>query len=65
MDALEGAVSERDYLVGDTFSAADVYAGSQIGFGLMFEFDRQASGVRAVLAAHQREARGAARQADR
>jgi glutathione S-transferase len=36
MNALEGAVRERDYLVGDKFTAADVYVGSQIGFGLMF-----------------------------
>jgi glutathione S-transferase len=36
MHALEQAVSVGNYLVGDTFTAADVYAGSQIGFGLMF-----------------------------
>jgi glutathione S-transferase len=36
MDALESAVSGRDYLVGDSFTAADVYVGSQIGWGLMF-----------------------------
>jgi glutathione S-transferase len=36
MDALETAVSKSDYLVGNSFTAADVYAGSQIGFGLMF-----------------------------
>lgn len=36
MDALEGAVSVSDYLAGDRFSAADVYLGSQIGFGLQF-----------------------------
>jgi len=37
MDALEQAVSGGNYLVGDKFTAADVYAGSQIGFGLMFK----------------------------
>ncbi len=37
MDVLEEAVSHGDYLVGDTFTAADVYLGSQIGFGLMFK----------------------------
>ena len=37
MDTLEQAVSGGNYLVGDKFSAADVYAGSQIGFGLMFK----------------------------
>jgi glutathione S-transferase len=36
MNTLEAAVSGRTYLVGDAFSAADVYLGSQIGFGLMF-----------------------------
>jgi glutathione S-transferase len=36
MDTLEGAVSQHDYLTGSSFSAADVYLGMQIGFGLMF-----------------------------
>lgn len=36
MNTLEAAVSGGDYLVGDTFTAADVYLGSQIGYGLMF-----------------------------
>ena len=36
IDALEGAVSRRDYLVGGRFSAADVYTGSQLRFGMMF-----------------------------
>jgi glutathione S-transferase len=35
-DALEQAVGQGDYIAGDRFSAADVYAGSQIGWGLMF-----------------------------
>lgn len=33
---LESAIAGRDYILGDQFSAADVYFGSQIGFGLMF-----------------------------
>lgn len=33
---LEQAVSERDYIAGDHFSAADVVLGSQIGWGMMF-----------------------------
>ena len=37
MNVLEEAVSNGDYLVGDHFTAADVYLGSQIGFGLMFK----------------------------
>jgi Glutathione S-transferase len=36
MRALEGAVSQGDYLLGDTFSAADVYLGSHLGFGMQF-----------------------------
>ena len=36
MNALEGAVAGRDYVAGEGFTAADVYVGSQIGFGLMF-----------------------------
>ena len=36
MSTLEAAVSRGDYLVGDSFTAADLYVGSQIGFGLMF-----------------------------
>ncbi len=33
MDALEAAVSRGDYLVGDGFTAADLYLGSHIGWG--------------------------------
>jgi glutathione S-transferase len=36
IDTLENAVAGKTYLVGDRFSAADVYIGSQIGFGMMF-----------------------------
>ncbi len=36
VDALERAVSGRTYICGDQFTAADVYVGSQIGWGLMF-----------------------------
>jgi glutathione S-transferase len=36
LDALEQAVTGRSYLAGDRFSAADVYVGSQIGWGMMF-----------------------------
>ncbi len=35
-DALESAVAGRTYIAGDRFSAADVYVGSQIGWGLQF-----------------------------
>ena len=36
LNALEGAVAGHEYLVGERFSAADVYVGSQIGWGMMF-----------------------------
>jgi glutathione S-transferase len=36
MDTLEYAVSQNEYLCGDRFTAADVYVGAQIGWGLMF-----------------------------
>ncbi len=36
IDALEGAVSGRDYICGDLFTAADLYVGSQLGWGMMF-----------------------------
>ena len=35
--ALEQAVTGREYIAGGRFSAADVYVGSQIGWGLMFK----------------------------
>ena len=36
MDALEKGVSGSDYIAGSAFTAADVYVGSQIGWGLQF-----------------------------
>jgi len=36
MDGLEAAVAGKRYIAGDRFSAADVYVGSQIGWGLAF-----------------------------
>jgi glutathione S-transferase len=36
MDIVERAVSASAYIAGDAFSAADVYCGSQVGFGLEF-----------------------------
>jgi glutathione S-transferase len=36
MNTLEAAVSGSKYLAGDSFTAADLYVGAQIGFGLMF-----------------------------
>jgi glutathione S-transferase len=36
MDALEAAVSATDYVAGDRFTAADVYVGAHVGWGLEF-----------------------------
>ena len=36
MDAMERAVSGTDYLCGDQFTAADVYFGAQVNWGLQF-----------------------------
>ncbi|MEM9491028.1 MAG: glutathione S-transferase family protein [Myxococcota bacterium] len=36
-DMLESAVTGGEYIAGDRFSAADVYVGSHIGWGLRFE----------------------------
>jgi glutathione S-transferase len=36
VSALEAAVNGREYLVGDRFSAADVYVGSHLGWGMHF-----------------------------
>lgn len=36
VNALDGWLSGRDYILGERFSAADVYVGSQVTWGLMF-----------------------------
>jgi glutathione S-transferase len=36
MDTLEYAVTQGEYIAGERFTAADVYVGSQVGFGLQF-----------------------------
>jgi glutathione S-transferase len=36
MKALEDVISHNDYLVGDSFTAADLMLGSALGFGMMF-----------------------------
>ena len=36
VDVLESAVSAHPYIAGDRFTAADVYVGSQVGWGLQF-----------------------------
>ena len=63
MDALEGAVSRGDYLVGDRFTAADLYVGAHIAWGLMFgsidkrpAFERYAARLAARPAAQRANA---------
>ncbi len=36
LDTLEGALSQSEYLAGGRFSAADLYVGSALGWGMMF-----------------------------
>lgn len=36
LDALEGAVKDRAFLVGERFTAADLYVGAQLGWGMQF-----------------------------
>jgi glutathione S-transferase len=36
LNAREAAVSKSDYIAGNSFTAADLYVGSHIGFGMMF-----------------------------
>ena len=36
IDVLESTVSRSDYLVGDSFTAADLYLGAHIGWGMQF-----------------------------
>jgi glutathione S-transferase len=44
MDGLEAAVKGKAFVAGDRFSAADVYLGSQIGWGLAFgSIDKRAA----------------------
>jgi glutathione S-transferase len=46
LNALEGALRHGPYLVGDSVTAADIYVGSQLGFGLRFGmFDKRAAFV--------------------
>lgn len=65
VDALDGWLADRDYVCGDRFTMADVYVGSQVGWGLAFGTLPQ----RPSFAAYDkrldsREARQAARAID-
>jgi glutathione S-transferase len=72
LHTLEGALSQAEYLAGDSFTAADLYIGAQLGFGLRFGMiekrpifvayaERLAARPAAVRARETDDALGAAR----
>jgi len=64
-DALERAVSDREFIVGDRFSAADVYVGSQLIWGLQFNtFERRPAFERYIAGLVSRPAAIRAREID-
>jgi len=62
LDALEGAVATSPYLCGEQFTAADVYVGSQLGWGMMFGTIEKRPAFEAYVA--RLHARPAAQRAD-
>ena len=65
VDALETAVSGGPWILGETFSAADVYVGSQIAWGLQFKTLPEREAFKAYADRLQsREAAGRARALD-
>ncbi|EQD70649.1 glutathione S-transferase domain-containing protein, partial [mine drainage metagenome] len=65
LDMLEGAIGAREYLVDDRFSAADVYVGSQLGFGMQFGMiDQRPAFARYWAALEARPAKRRAEQLD-
>lgn len=61
--ALEQAVSAGPYLCGDRFTAADLYVGAHLGWGMMFGTIEKRPAFEAYVARHY--ARPAAQAADR
>ena len=65
LDVLDAAIGQRDYLVDGRFSAADVYVGSQLGFGMQFGMiEKRPAFVRYLQGLLQRPARLRAEQLD-
>ena len=65
LDVLEAAIGAREYLVGDRFSAADVYVGAQLGFGMQFGMiDKRPAFARYWAALEARPAKRRAEQLD-
>ncbi|KQT17181.1 glutathione S-transferase [Methylobacterium sp. Leaf399] len=61
LDTLEGAVAGRRYLVGDAFSAADLYVGAHLSWGMGFGLLERRPAFEAYVA--HLDARPAARRA--
>jgi glutathione S-transferase len=63
LDALEGAVAATPYLCGEQFTAADVYVGAHLGWGMMFGTIDKRPAFETYVA--RLDARPAAQRADR
>ncbi len=61
LDALEGALDGRDHLVGDSFTAADLYIASHLGWGMQFGSIEARPNFERYVALH--DARPAAKRA--
>lgn len=65
LDVLEKAVTQNEYLLGGRFSAADVYLGSHIGWGLQFgSMEARPGFAEYVARIHNREAAKRANELD-
>jgi glutathione S-transferase len=65
LNTLEAAISDADYLAGDTFTAVDLYVGSHLNFGMMFgTIDKRPAFERYVGRLIARPAFGRATQLD-
>jgi glutathione S-transferase len=65
IDALERCMGAGPYICGDQFTAADVYVGSQIGWGMMFgTIDKRLAFVEYFERLQERPAAKRARELD-
>jgi len=62
LDAVEGAVKGRDFLVGDAFTAADLYLASHLSWGMNFNTIEKRPAFETYVARHLQ--RPAAQRAD-
>ena len=61
LDTLQALLADREWILGDRFSAADVYLGAQISWGVMFGTMEERPGFRPYI--DRLQARPAARRA--